>query len=142
VRTEDKQTKLADLMLAEALAGSRLQGSFAERKLVSELPYLAPEQTQTGAFVDHLADLYAVGAVTYHLLTGQPPFSGPNAEEVVKRIRESKPARPSSLQPDIPPPFEAIVLKLISRLQEDRYPSALALLGDLETITREAEVPI
>ena len=50
---------------ARALAGSRLQETTAKKKLLSELAYMAPEQVEAGAFVDHLADLYAVGAVVY-----------------------------------------------------------------------------
>src|SRR5207245_9539803 len=50
VSSEDKVTKLADLMLARAVAGSRLQRATAKKKLLAELPYMAPEQLEPGAF--------------------------------------------------------------------------------------------
>src|SRR5262249_28267775 len=72
IRSSDKLTKLADLMLAKALEGSKLELAIAEKKLRVELPYMAPEQTRSETLVDHLTDLYSVGAVVYLLLVGQP----------------------------------------------------------------------
>jgi hypothetical protein len=142
IRADDRLTKLADVRLADALDGSRLQQAIGESKLLGELPYLAPEQTESGAYVDRLADLYAVGAVVYLLLTGQPPFSGKTAQQIVSRIRDASVPRPTKFQRDIPDEFEAIVLKLLSKHQEDRYQTAAELLADVEPIAREHEIKV
>jgi hypothetical protein len=137
IRSSDRTTKLADLMLVQSLQGSRLQSSIAEKKMHAELPYLAPEKTDPGSFVDHLADLYAVGAVVYALLTGRPPFVGHTPEETRTLIREAKLVRPTNFQRSIPGPFEAVVMKLLARNQEDRYQTPTELLADLEPIIDE-----
>jgi serine/threonine-protein kinase len=142
VRAGDKLTKLADLMYGQALQGSRLEEAIAEKKLLTELPFLAPEQTEPDAFVDRLADLYALGAVVYALLTGRPPFAGDSPEEVLAQIQTGQVVRPTRYQRGIPAPFEAAVLKLLARRQEDRYQSATELLADVEPLAAEHAVKV
>lgn len=137
IRSADKGAKLADLMLAQSLEGSRLQAAVAERKLLAELPWMAPEQVDPKAFVDHLADLYGLGAVVYTLLTGQPPFAAGEPAETIERIHTAQVVRPTALQREVPGSFERVVLKLLARHQEDRYQSAAELLADLQEIARE-----
>ena len=72
VSSGDKVTKLADLMLAAGLRGSKLLQNVADKKLFAELPYMAPEQLEPGAFVDQLADLYSLGAIVYFLFPREP----------------------------------------------------------------------
>lgn len=140
LRTSDLATKLADLRLMQALEGSRLQATVLEKKLLAELPYLAPEQAEPGAFVDDLADLYAVGAVAYALITGRPPVTGSTPEEILERIHEGRVVRPSSYYKKVPAAFDAIVMKLLALRQEDRYPTAAALLADLAPIAEEYDL--
>jgi pSer/pThr/pTyr-binding forkhead associated (FHA) protein len=142
IRSSDKQTKLADLLLGRALEGSQLAEAVAEKKLSAELAYLAPEQTELGAYVDHLADLYNLGAVVYTVLTGEPPFSGSSHEEILHQVCTAAPIRPTTHQHGIPTPFEAIVLKLLAKHQEDRYQSAAHLLADVEVIAAQHEVAL
>ena len=139
IRAVDKGTKLADLMLAQSLEGSQLQAAIAEKKRSAELPWMAPEQVDPKAFVDHLADLYGLGAVVYTLLTGQPPFAAASPAETIKLIHTAQVVRPTALRREVPAPFEAVVLKLLARHQEDRYQSAAELLADLQGIAQEHE---
>jgi hypothetical protein len=131
LRADDHATKLADLRLAQALEGSRLQRAVLEKKLLAELPYLAPEQAEPGAFVDSLADLYAVGAVAYALVTGRPPVSGGSPAEILEHIQAGRVVRPGLIYKKVPAAFDAVVMKLLARHQEDRYQTATALLKDL-----------
>jgi hypothetical protein len=137
IRSEDKATKLADLMLNQALEGSKLQKAILGHKLVAELPYMAPEQTDPHAPVAPRADFYSLGILLYAMLTGQPPYTGDTPKEVLTQIREGKPEKPSKLQKGIPPDFEAAVLKMMARQPEDRFPTALEMLGAIETIAQE-----
>lgn len=142
VRSSDKLAKLADVLFTKALQESHLWQVIRDKKRLAELPYMAPEQTQPGAFVDRLADLYALGAVSYHLLTGQPPFTGESPKEMVARIREGKLVKPSKLQRGIPGNFEAAIMKLLAKRQEDRYQTAAELLTEIEPIAREHEIKV
>jgi pSer/pThr/pTyr-binding forkhead associated (FHA) protein len=137
VRTEDRSAKLADLMLNQALDGSALQKAILGKKLLAELAYLPPEQTDPHDPVTPAADLYSLGGVLYALLTGQTPFPGDTPREVRARIRQGKVVPPSRLQKGIPVPFEAAVLKLLARRPEDRFESAQDLLADIEAIASE-----
>jgi pSer/pThr/pTyr-binding forkhead associated (FHA) protein len=138
----DRVVRLADLMLDKALEGSKLQESILEKKLLTELPYLAPEQTDPKAFVDHLADLYSLGAVTYALLTGKPPFAGGSPAEVIEQIRRKPPVRPTTHQRGVPAAFEAVVMRLLSKHQEDRYQTAAELAAGVEKIAQEHKVEV
>jgi serine/threonine-protein kinase len=140
IRGADKVAKLADLMLNQALEGSKLQKTILGQKLVAELPYLAPEQTDPHATVAPRSDFYSLGVVLYAMLTGQPPFMGDTPKEILSQIREGKPEKPSKLQKGIPPDFEAAVLKMMARRPEDRFPSAVDMLGVVETIALEQGV--
>jgi hypothetical protein len=142
ISSGDKVTKLADLMLAAALHGSQLQQAVLEKKFLAELPFLAPEQVEPDAFVDHLADLYGLGAVVYTLATGEVPFSGASPEDVIAKIRETPVTRPSRYQRKIPFPFEGVVLKLLAKRQEDRYQTATELLVDLDFLAQEHQINV
>ncbi len=95
--------------------------------------YMAPEQAAADA-VDHRADIYAVGALTYELLTGRPPFVGTTAQQVLAaHVRE--PAQPpSTLRAAIPPQLDRFVLKCLEKRAADRYQSADEMLRELEVL--------
>lgn len=141
-RTSDKVAKLSDLGLAAALAGSNLQKLALRDKLQAELLYLPPEQTQPDCFVDGVCDIYSLGVVVYALLTGRFPLTAPTQAELVNRIREVAPARPTKLQPEIPRRLESAVLKMLAKRQEDRYQKPEDLLADLEPVGQEQGVVV
>jgi pSer/pThr/pTyr-binding forkhead associated (FHA) protein len=141
-QTSDNATKLTDLRLLQILAKSQLQQKVAEKKLLAELPYQAPEQVTDGVFVDHLADLYAVGALAHALCTGQRPVSGKTAAEIREQIRNGRVSKPSLIYKKVPPAFDAIVLKLMARNQEDRYQTALAVLADLAPLAQSHDLKL
>jgi hypothetical protein len=138
LRASDKVVKLADLMLGSVLEGSQLWRAAEEQRPLSELGYLAPEQAEDGAFVDELSDLYGLGAVVYALLTGQPPFTGETAEEVLEQLRgTTKVARPSTINPNVPAALDKVVMKMLARRQENRYQAPAEVLEDVEPIAEE-----
>jgi eukaryotic-like serine/threonine-protein kinase len=86
--------------------------------------YMAPEQAMGDRNVDHRADIYAVGAVTYEMLTGEPPFVGPNAQAIVARVLTTDPAAPSIKRRSIPLHVEEAVLTALEKMPADRFSSA------------------
>jgi eukaryotic-like serine/threonine-protein kinase len=99
--------------------------------------YMPPEQARGGSSrLDRRADVYALGATLYSLLTGRPPVVGANTLEVLDRIGRVEPPPPRALDPDIPVDLEAIVLKCLEHDRAARYGSARELADDLDRFLR------
>jgi hypothetical protein len=131
LNTETKQAKLANVMLDEALAGSHLHGAVQSARRAKHLAYFSPEQCHSGAFVDELSDQYSLGALVYARMTGQPPFAGATPEETEQRIQTSALIRPRQLNTAIPVDVETVVVRMLARHQEDRYPRIASVLAEL-----------
>jgi pSer/pThr/pTyr-binding forkhead associated (FHA) protein len=140
VHRDTRMTRLADVMLDQALRGSRLEEIIREKRQLAELPYSAPELTEPGAVADHRAGLYGLGAVLYALLTGQPPFTGVSPAEIIARVRKEALVKPSKVLRDMPAPFEAAVVKLLARRPDDRFQTAAELLAVVEPIANMHEI--
>lgn len=93
--------------------------------------YMAPEQAR-GLPVDCRTDLFSLGAVAYHLLTGKSPFLGKNAVETLTRVVTEEPAPIRDLRPDIPDSLVAVLSRLLSKDAAGRYATAQDLADALE----------
>ena len=97
--------------------------------------YMAPEQAMGDKSVGARADIYALGAVTYEMLVGEPPFTGPTAQAIVAKMLTDEPAPPSRQRRSIPPAVEDTVLRALEKLPADRWPSAQAFADALTATT-------
>jgi serine/threonine-protein kinase len=93
--------------------------------------YMAPEQAAGERAVDARADVYALGAVLYEMLAGEPPFTGPTARAVVARALTEAPRPLAAQRPSVPPHVDAAVLTALAKLPADRFASAAAFAGAL-----------
>ena len=97
--------------------------------------YMAPEQATGQLAVDGRADLYAVGVLAYEMLTGQPPFTGPNSQAVIAAQITRAPTPIASLVPDLPVALGAAIMRCLEKNPEARWDSAEALLTYLDAYT-------
>jgi serine/threonine-protein kinase len=96
--------------------------------------YMAPEQASGSARVGPAADVYGVGAVLYRMLAGRMPYDGDDAGQVLRRLLDAAPKRPSAFRP-VPPDLEAVVQRAMARDPGERFPSVAALGEALEALT-------
>ncbi len=105
----------------------------AERSKVSgTLAYMSPEQVRGDThLMDGRADIYALGAVLYELLTGRTPFRAEDVEGYREQILRREPRPPRSIDDTIPEELERLCLKCLAKEVRDRYPTAQDLANDL-----------
>jgi serine/threonine protein kinase/formylglycine-generating enzyme required for sulfatase activity len=95
--------------------------------------YMAPEQAEGQAdLVGAAADIYALGAILYELLTNQAPYGERPAAEIIAEVRQGPPLPPTKVRRGVPPALAAVCLKAMARSSTDRYPTAADLARDVE----------
>ena len=86
--------------------------------------YMSPEQAMGEKNVDARSDIYALGAVTYEMLCGDPPFTGSSVQAIMARAMTERPAPMRTVRETVPPPVEAAVMKALAKLPADRFATA------------------
>ena len=136
--------KVLDFGLAKLVGEGRHAGTTPESEtlmkfrtrsdlLVGTPLYLSPEQAK-GIDVDPRSDLFALGALLYECITGQPAFSGATVMEIAAQIIHVDPPVPSSVNPDVPAELDRITLRALSKRPEERYQSAGEMIDDLRRV--------
>ncbi len=121
--------KVMDFGIARAVADNAATVT-QTAAVIGTAQYLSPEQAR-GENVDARSDVYSTGVLLFELITGSPPFTGDSPVAVAyQHVRENAPP-PSSLNPDVPPELDAIVLKAMAKNPANRYQSAGEMRADL-----------
>ena len=96
-------------------------------QFVGSVPYVAPEQVE-GRAIDGRTDVYSLGCVLFHCLSGSPPYRGETDVEVVFAHLSEPPPPLSSRAPGLPPALDGVLARALTKAKEDRYPTCSALL--------------
>ncbi len=141
--TSDGRVKLIDFGLSRAMP-SAVTLTKEDVEIEGTVEYMPPEHIR-GLGKDARSDLYSLGVILYEMLTGRLPFEGSDFLSIALGHLNVQPEPPSKIEPKIPPPLEALVLRLLHKNPEQRYQSAeeagrrlVEMLGGKEA--RETEV--
>jgi tRNA A-37 threonylcarbamoyl transferase component Bud32 len=135
----DGRALVADFGIA--LAASKAGGTrMTETGMSLGTPhYMSPEQAMGEREITSRSDVYALGAVTYELLLGEPPFTGPTAQAIVAKVMTAEPVTITGQRRTVPPHVEAAVFTALEKLPADRFATAaefaLALAGGSTSAT-------
>jgi serine/threonine protein kinase len=127
--TESGQPKITDFGLAKKIDET---GRTASGAIMGTPSYMAPEQAGgQSKDIGPAADIYALGAILYELLTGRPPFKAATPLDTMLQVLSDEPVSPRQLQPKTPMDMETICLKCLHKEPKRRYATAQALAEDL-----------
>jgi eukaryotic-like serine/threonine-protein kinase len=126
--TQEGTVKVADFGIARIVEEDDAVGAPGE--IVGSARYMSPEQLR-GEDATPRSDIYSVGVLLYHCLTGRPPFSG-DVKSLARQHIHKDPTPPRKLNRRISPEMEAVILKALQKDPRDRYFSASAMLDDIE----------
>ena len=132
----DGRSLVADFGIAlavEQAAGSRMTQTGMS---LGTPQYMAPEQAMGDKTVDHRADIYALGAVVFEMLAGEPPFTGPTAQAIVARMITERPRSLTAIRETVSPQIDAAVYAALQKLPADRPATAREFARALAEPTR------
>jgi TolB-like protein len=142
--SQSGQAKILDFGLAKSVPEPGSSDAALEDSLtaVGVIPgtavYMSPEQAR-GEELDPRSDLFSLGVVLYEMATGKKPFATGNVITTLHAVLNEKPVSPLQLNPALPQDLEGIIGRAMEKDRGHRYPNALAMKGDLESLRKETE---
>lgn len=126
----DRTVKILDIGLGKAVFDERAKSTLEDPSqlttdgmLIGTPDYLAPEQARSASTADIRADIYSLGCVLYHALTGQPPFPDPNVLNTVMRHATEPPRALADFLPDVPTGLQPVINWMLAKDPSQRYPT-------------------
>jgi serine/threonine protein kinase len=101
--------------------------------------YMSPEQIRGGEEIDFRSDMFSLGGVMYHLLTGRRPFGGANAWDLMQEILSKEPPPPSTVKSGVPREFDDIVLRALGKSRDERFGSWADFVARLEPLLADED---
>ena len=135
--SDDGEVKLVDFGLVRAIAEA---GITSTSVILGTAGYLSPEQVEGGS-IGPRSDVYSAGVMAFELLTGTTPFRGDNVLSVAHRRLDHDVPPPSSTIDGVPQQFDDFVAHATARRPEDRFPDAVAMGEELDSIADELGLP-
>ena len=150
--TREGRVKVLDFGLARVDAGnsnvdltstpteSRVTNLTSEGQVFGTVAYMSPEQAR-GARVDARSDVFSLGIVMYPLLTGERPFHGAPAVDLISSILRDRPASVTDLRADLTPDLARVVRRCLEKEPRDRYQTSRDVYNELRDLQRESSAP-
>jgi serine/threonine-protein kinase len=121
----DEQAMVADFGIALAVSRSNEGRRVTETGMSVGTPqYMSPEQAMGERTIDARADVYAAGCVLYEMLTGEPPFTGPNAQAIIMKVMTVEPEPVTTLRKSVPANVAAATMLALQKVPADRFATA------------------
>lgn len=142
--SQNGQTKILDFGLAKIVhdpnsSEAQLEDSLTAMGVIpGTAVYMSPEQAR-GEELDARSDLFSLGVVLYEMATGKKPFATGNVITTLDAVLNQKPVSPLELNPKLPPDLEGIIGRAMEKERGHRYPTAVAMKGDLQSLRKETE---
>src|SRR5256886_270465 len=115
---------VSDFGIARAITAAAA-GNLTETGIALGTPgYMSPEQGAASGRVDERSDIYSLGCVLYEMLAGQPPYTGPSAESIVRQHLAAAPPRGSAMRAAVPPAIEEAIVRALAKTPADRFATA------------------
>lgn len=130
MRDSSNRIKLTDFGIAKLFGATHVT---ADGGVMGTADYMAPEQAD-GKAVTARTDLYSLGCVMYALLTRKPPFHGRSLPETIHAVKFIEPTSVRLLNPDVPPPLEAVIMQLLEKDPQKRPATAVVLSNRLKEV--------
>ena len=135
VMLQDGHALVADFGIALAVQQAGGQRMTQTGLSLGTPAYMSPEQAMGERSIDARTDVYALGVVTYEMLAGDPPFTGPNSQAVVAKVLTERPPSLMAVRDTVPPHVEGAVLTALAKLRADRWESVRAFADALTNPT-------
>ena len=130
----DGSPKILDLGLAKSIDSSSLSFQTLSGVMVGTPHYISPEQAAADKNIDGRTDIYSLGAMLYHLLTGDPPFGGSSVMEIIAKHVNAELPNPQDVTEHIPDGVIHVLRKMMAKKPKDRYADCGDLLHDVERV--------
>ncbi|MFO0810193.1 MAG: protein kinase [Gemmataceae bacterium] len=131
------QVKILDFGLAKLATETKSRGGMTSQGVILGTPeYMAPEQARDTSSAGPPADIYALGATLFFLLTGRPPFTGGSAIDIVMKQINEPPPRVTELRPDVPQGLADLIARMLAKDAADRPATAKEVAEALGPYTK------
>lgn len=142
--SRDGKIRVLDMGLARFTEGDQTISEASltvTGRLMGTVEYMAPEHAANPKNADHRSDIYALGCTFYRLLTGQLPYKGETAVELIIAQREQPTPRLADAVPGVPDAVQQVFEKMLAKLPEDRYQTMAEAVDALATAARSTKLP-
>ena len=135
-----KEGSITDVKITDFGSVLNMRSDVTQVYHVGSLAYMSPEQLD-GSVLDSRADIYSLGAVLYHMITGRPPFDAQEQAALVNQIYHREPTPPSALRANVGAGLDAVILTALAKRPEDRHDGWESFAQALSALIANREVP-